>query len=152
MSTLLTDEHKAWIGHEAPPVQVEVSRRDIVKYAIATEQVLPKYLNGGEAPPMFIFNLFGSLKQVSEIRHDGLPRGSGGGPKLPLQRVMAGGTELILLCPIKPGDRLTGVQRIVDIFEKQGSQGPLIFTVQSLRVTNADGETVLEEIQTAIAR
>lgn len=152
MGTLLTEEHKAWIGHEEPAVQVEVSRRDIIKYSLATEQTLPKYLNGDEAPPMFIFNLFGPLRPMSAIRHDGLPRGSGGGPKLPLQRVMAGGTELIFQRPIRPGDRLTGVQSIVDIYEKQGSQGPLIFTVRALRVTDAEGEPVLEEIQTAIAR
>lgn len=152
MSTLLTEEHRAWIGREDAPVHVEVSRRDIIKYAIATEQMQPKFLAGDEAPPMFIFNLFGSLRQVNDMRHDGLSRGTGSGPKLPLQRVMAGGTELILGRPIRPGDRLTGVQRIVDMYEKEGSQGPLIFTVRSLRVTDADGRPVLEEIQTAIAR
>ncbi len=89
---------------------------------------------------------------MSAMRADGLPRGSGGGPKLPLQRVMAGGTELIITRPIRPGDRLTGVQRIVDIYEKQGSQGPLIFTVRALRVTDAEGQPVLEEVQTGIAR
>jgi len=69
-----------------------------------------------------------------------------------LQRVMAGGTELIQHRPIRPGDRLTGTHRIVDMFEKAGSQGPLIFTVRSLRVTDADGKPVLEEVQTSIAR
>ena len=152
MSTLLTEEHRAWIGHEEPPIHVEVSRRDIVKYSIATEQTLQKYLDGDEAPPMFIFNLFGALRQVRDMRRDGLPRGSGGGPKLPLQRVMAGGTELVVQRPIRPGDRLTGVQRIVDMYEKQGSQGPLIFTVRALRVTDAEGHAVLEEVQTGIAR
>ena len=152
MTTLLTDEHRAWIGHEDPPTHVEVSRRDIVKYSIATEQTLQKYLRGDEAPPMFIFNLFGALRPIAELRSDGLPRGSGTGPKLPLHRVMAGGTELIQKRPVRPGDRLTGVQRIVDIYEKQGSQGPLIFTVRALRVTDADGAPVLEEIQTGIAR
>lgn len=152
MSTLLTEEHRAWIGHEEPPIHVEVSRRDIVKYSIATEQTLQKYLDGDEAPPMFIFNLFGALRQVRDMRSDGLPRGSGGGPKLPLQRVMAGGTELVVQRPIRPGDRLTGVQRIVDMYEKQGSQGPLIFTVRALRVTDAEGHAVLEEVQTGIAR
>ena len=152
MSTLLTDEHRAWIGREEPPIHVEVSRRDIVKYSIATEQTLQKYLDGDEAPPMFIFNLFGALRQVRDMRIDGLPRGSGGGLKLPLQRVMAGGTELVVQRPIRPGDRLTGVQRIVDMYEKQGSQGPLIFTVRALRVTDAEGQAVLEEVQTGIAR
>jgi hypothetical protein len=38
------------------------------------------------------------------------------------------------------------------MYEKQGSTGPLIFTVRSLAITNAQGELVLEEIQTSIAR
>ena len=71
---------------------------------------------------------------------------------MPLKRVMAGGTELVLHRPIRPGDRLTGVSRIVDLYEKEGSQGPLIFTMRELRVTDADGAPVLEERQTGIAR
>lgn len=152
MTSLLTDEHRAWIGREDAPITVEVSRRDIVKYSIATEQVLDRYLNGDEAPPMFIFNLFGALRPIAELRVDGLPRGRGAGPKLPLQRVMAGGTELIVHRPIRPGDRLTGTHRVVDLYEKQGSQGPLIFTVRSLTVTDQNGRSVLEEFQTSIAR
>ena len=152
MAGLLTDEHRAWIGHEEPPVEVEVSRRDIVKYAIATEQRLEKYLRGDEAPLMFIFNLFGPLRRIDELREDGLPRGSGAGPRLPLRRVMAGGVELIVHRPIRPGDRLRGISRITDIYEKPGSQGPLIFTERELTVTAADAEPVLTERQTSIAR
>lgn len=152
MTSLLTDEHRAWIGRADPPIRVDVSRRDIVKYSIATEQVLEKYLRGDEAPPMFVFNLFGELRDVAGLRPDGLPRGRGAGPKLPLSRVMAGGMELIVHRPIRPGDALTGVGRIVDMYEKAGSQGPLIFTVRSLLVTDAGGAPVFEEIQTGIAR
>ena len=150
MSSLLTDEHRAWIGKTEAPVEVEVGRRDIIKYAIATEQLQQKYLNGDEAPPMFIFNLFGPLRQVGEMRPDGLARG-GDGPKLPLKRVMAGGTELLIHRPILPGDRLVGTQAITDMFEKQGMTGPLIFTVRTLEVKTIDGEPVLDEIQTSIA-
>jgi 3-methylfumaryl-CoA hydratase len=152
VANLLTEEHRTWIGRDGEAIHVEVSRRDIVKYALATEQRLPRYLRGDEAPPMFIFNLFGELRPLSELRPDGLPRGRQSGPKLPLQRVMAGGMELRQHRPIRPGDRLTGISRIVDMYEKQGSQGPLIFTVRELRVTDADGAPVLEEIQTSIAR
>jgi 3-methylfumaryl-CoA hydratase len=131
---------------------VEVSRRDIVKYALATEQRLEKYLRGDEAPPMFVFNLFGALRPLGELRPDGLPRGAAAGPALPLKRVMAGGTELIQHRPIRPGDRLTATTRLTDLYEKAGAQGPLIFSVRSMRVVDAGGALVLEEIQTAIAR
>ena len=152
MAGLLTDAHRSWIGREQATVEVEVSRRDIVKYAIATEQRLEKYLRGDEAPPMFIFNLFGALRPVDELRPDGLPRGAGAGPRLPLQRVMAGGVEILLQRPIRAGDRLTGGSRITAMYEKDGRQGPLIFTERELRVTDAAGAPVLVEKQTSIAR
>ncbi|MDH3644512.1 MAG: MaoC family dehydratase N-terminal domain-containing protein [Gammaproteobacteria bacterium] len=151
MPSLLTDEHRSWIGKAEPPVEVEVSRRDIVKYSIATEQLQEKYLSGDEAPPMFVFNLFAPLRRMPDIRPDGLSRGTAG-PSLPLKRVMAGGTELKLHRPIRPGDRLVGTQRITGMAEKQGSTGPLIFTERTLEVKSADGEPVFDEIQTAIAR
>ncbi|MBM4385896.1 MAG: MaoC family dehydratase N-terminal domain-containing protein [Deltaproteobacteria bacterium] len=149
---LLTDEHRRWIGREDAPVTVEVSRRDIVKYAVATDQLQEKYLRGDEAPPMFVFNLFGPLRKLEDMRADGLPRAQGGGPALPLKRVMAGGTELRMLRPIRAGDTLTATSRITDMVEKSGAQGPLIFTVRTTRITDASGALVLEEIQTAIAR
>ena len=149
---LLTDEHKAWIGAEEGRVTVEVSRRDIQKYSAATEQQQEKYLHGDEAPPMFIFNLFSEISQLADLRADGLARGSGGGPKLPLKRIMAGGTEIRQHRAIKPGDVLTGTRKVVDMYEKEGKSGPLIFTVRELAVTDHQGERVLEEIQTGIAR
>jgi len=149
--TLLTKEHLAWIGQSEPPVEVEVSRRDIVKYSLATEQVQERYLRGDEAPPMFIFNLFGPLLEIPKMRTDGLLKGFAG-PKFPLPRVMAGGVELAFQRPIRAGDRLIGVRTITDIYEKEGSSGPLIFTVRSLKVSAADGEAILEEQQTSISR
>jgi 3-methylfumaryl-CoA hydratase len=149
---LLTEEHKAWIGTQEPPITIEVSRRDIQKYAAATQQQQAKYLRGDEAPPMIIFNLFSEIPQLDELRPDGLARGSSQGPKLPLKRVMAGGTEIRQHKPIRPGDVLTGTRRVVDLFEKEGRTGPLIFTVRELAITDAAGEPVMEEIQTGIAR
>jgi 3-methylfumaryl-CoA hydratase len=152
VAELLTDEHRAWIGKAEPARTVEVSRRDIVKYAVATQQTQRKYLDGDEAPPMFIFNLFGTITGLENLRTDGLARSGGSGPRLPLQRIMAGGTEIRQYRAIKPGDRLTGIQSITDMYEKQGSTGPLIFTIRTLSITSDSGEPVLDEIQTGIAR
>lgn len=149
---LLTDEHRAWVGTAEDPITIEISRRDIQKYAAATEQRQQKYLNGDEAPPMFIFNLFSLIPQMENLRDDGLARGGAAGPKLPLKRIMAGGTEIRQHRPIKPGDVLTGTRKVIDLYEKEGSSGPLIFTVRELAITNARGEPVMEEIQTSIAR
>jgi len=149
--TLLTDEHRAYIGTEENRVTVEISRRDIQKYSAATEQRQEKYLAGDEAPPMFIFNLFSELPQMTDLREDGLARSGTRGPRLPLKRVMAGGTDIRQHRPIRPGDRLVGSRRVVDMYEKQGKSGPLIFTVRELAITTTEGERVMEETQTSIS-
>ncbi len=149
---LLTDEHLAWIGRTEPPVTIEVSRRDIQKYAAATGQRQQKYLAGDEAPPMFVFNLFTPIPELDGLRPDGLAASTTPGPSLPLKRIMAGGTELRLRRPIRPGDTLVGTRTIADIYEKGGRTGPLIFIERVLEVRTTDGDPVLEERQTAIAR
>lgn len=149
---LLTDELLEWIGTSDPPFTVQVSRRDIQKYASATEQVLEKYLVGDEAPPMFIFNLFSEVPALADLRSDGLARGKHPGPSLPLKRRMAGGTTIEIHRPIVPGDVLTATRTLVNMYEKQGRTGPLIFVEYSTSIVDAEGRPVLDEHQTAIAR
>ena len=104
-------------GTEEAPITVAVSRRDIQKYSAATEQTLEKHLSGDEAPPMMIFNLFAEIVGPDRLRSDGLPAAGAerSGPRLPLKRTMAGGTELILERPIRAGDVLIGVRRLVTL-------------------------------------
>jgi 3-methylfumaryl-CoA hydratase len=152
LTDLLSDEHRAWIGYEDEPVHIEVSRNEIIKYSIATEQRQEKHLNGDEAPLMFVFNLLSIPQQIEDLHPDGLPKSRNKGIDLPLKRVMAGGTDITQHRPIRPGDRLTGITTIKDLYEKDGRQGPLIFTVRELHVVDAQGKPVFTETQTSIAR
>jgi len=72
VSSLITQEVRAWIGRGDPPITFEVTRRDIIKYSIATEQRLEKYLLGDEAPPMFLFGADRPLSPIAELGPDGL--------------------------------------------------------------------------------
>ena len=151
MSSLITAEVRNWIGRRAPPVRVEISRRDIIKYAIATEQRLEKYRRGDEAPPMFLFGAYLPPVSLDELKADGL-RIDPLVPELPLKRVMAGGVRQEFHRPIKPGDVLLIDRVIADIFEKSGASGPLLFVVYALTITTASGELVMRETQTRIQR
>ena len=151
MNELISDEAKSWIGRSAEPFLVEISRRDIVKYSIATEQKQEKYLKGDEAPPMFMFGALRPLVPMDELGPDGIPPDSFL-PELPLKRVMAGGTEMQFHRPVKPGDKLIATRSLHDLYEKQGKTGPLIFAVYNLSVENEDGELVMEEKQMRILR
>ena len=151
MSELISADAKSWIGRSAEPVRIEISRRDIVKYAIATEQQQDKYLNGDEAPAMFMFGALRPIVPMDQLGPDGIAA-ERFLPPLPLKRVMAGGTEMTFHRPVKPGDVLIATKTLHDLIEKQGKSGPLIFVVTKLRVETEGGELVLEEQQTRIFR
>ena len=151
MSQLITPEIRAWIGKSGPPVTVHVTRREIRKYAVATRQRLKKYLDGDEAPPLFHFDLFRDIVELDRLRPDGLAPDDLV-PGLPLKRVLFGGSEISCHRTIRPGDVLVGTRTLVDIFEKSGSTGPLIFVAMELKVKTEAGEPVLTEIATHIIR
>ena len=151
MSGLLTPEIREWVGRSDAPVRLEVTRRDIVKYAIATEQRLEKYRRGDEAPPMFLFNAHQALLPIDELRPDGLSPDPLL-PDLPLKRVMAGGIKNRYHRPIRPGDELVLTRTLTDIYEKQGRSGPLIFVMYAVKVETEDGELVMEETRRRIFR
>lgn len=151
MNDLITDDMRAWIGRSDPPQRFEVTRRDIIKYAIATEQRLDKYRRGDEAPPMFLFGADRPLAALAELGPDGLRRDTLT-PELPLKRVMAGGIKQRYYRPIRPGDVLLITRTLTDIYAKQGASGPLIFIVYEILVSTENGEEVMRETQSRINR
>ena len=148
---LITPEIRRWIGRSDASQRLEVARRDIVKYAIATEQRLDKYRRGDEAPPMFLFNAHQPLVQIEALRPDGLTKDPLL-PDLPLKRVMAGGVRNRYHRAVRAGDVLVLTRTLTEIYEKQGSTGPLIFVLYAVRVETEDGELVMEETRTRIFR
>ncbi len=151
MSKLLTSDLLANIGRSAPPREELVTRRDIRKYSVATDQRLEKFLAGDEAPPMFHVALFWDVVELNELTPDGVSVDSLL-PKFPLQRAMAGGLRIDYHKAIYPGDVLVSTRVLTDIYEKQGSQGPLIFYEVVMEVATKSGEPVLTQKTTRILR
>jgi len=151
MSKLLTSDLLANIGRSALPREELVTRRDIRKYSVATDQRLQKFLAGDEAPPMFHVALFWDVVELNELTPDGVSVDSLL-PKFPLQRAMAGGLRIDYHKAIYPGDVLVSTRVLTDIYEKQGSQGPLIFYEVTMEVEDKSGEPVLTQKTTQILR
>ena len=151
MSTLLTPDLLSYIGTSEPPKKELVTRRDIRKYSVATEQRLDKFLNGDEAPPMFHITLFWDVVEQDQLIADGLSVDTLL-PEFPLKRAMAGGWKISYHRPIFPGDWLVSKRTLTDIYEKKGSRGPLIFYELTIKIETDSGEPVLTEIITRILR
>ena len=64
MSELLSEDVLSHIGKQSEPRREIVTRRDIRKYAIATDNRQTKYLDGDVAPPLFHLHLFLSLIHI----------------------------------------------------------------------------------------
>jgi hydroxyacyl-ACP dehydratase HTD2-like protein with hotdog domain len=151
MSGLLSAELLANIGKSEPPRQELVTRRDIRKYSVATEQRLEKYLNGSEAPPLFHIALFWEVMEQDQLLPDGLSVDDLL-PDFPLKRAMAGGWKIDYHRPIFADDQLISKRTLTDIYEKQGSKGPLIFYQITTEISTDSGEPVLTEKITRILR
>lgn len=151
MSSILTPEVKAAIGRSSAPHREIVTRRDIRKYAIATDNRQRKYLDGDVAPPMFHVALFWDVVELDELTPDGVSIDKLL-PRFPLERAMAGGLEIEYCKPIRPGDWLTATRTLTDVYEKAGRSGPLLFYEVVMLVTDDDGEVVVREKTTRILR
>lgn len=150
--SLLTEQIMSCIGLALPPVRFEVSRNDIRKYAVATGQRQVRFLAGDEAPLMFLFSVLMPVLPLDQLRQDGHCPDNPLLPQLPLKRILAGGSRYKVHGRIYPGDVLVCRQSLVDIHEKQGSDGPLIFLVFENRFENEAGEPLVIEHLTRIAR
>lgn len=151
MSGLLSAELLANIGKQAPPQQELATRKDIRKYAIATGQRQRKFLDGDEAPPMFYLALFWPVTEREQMSPDGVAIDPLL-PEFPLKRAMAGGLHIEYHQTIRPGDELVATRTLSNIYEKQGSSGPLIFYEIVMQVHDAKGAPVVTETTTRILR
>jgi hydroxyacyl-ACP dehydratase HTD2-like protein with hotdog domain len=151
MTPLLNEQHLANIGRQAPVKREVVTRRDIRKYSVATGQVLRKYLDGDEAPPLYHVALFWDVVELDQLTPDGVSIDTLI-PKLPLERAMAGGLKIEYHRPIRPGDVLVARRTLTSLYEKQGSKGPLIFYEVVMNVETESGEPVITEKTTRLLR
>jgi hydroxyacyl-ACP dehydratase HTD2-like protein with hotdog domain len=148
---LLSDELLSWIGRASEPRTEIASRREIRKYSIATGWKKKEYLDGDEAPPLFHLPLFWDMVELEQLTPDGVSI-DGLLPKFPLEKAMAGGLNIEYFKPIMAEDVLVATRTLTNIYEKAGSQGPIIFYEVVMRVETAAGELVLIEKTTRLLR
>ncbi len=148
---LLSAELLSCIGRSSAPRTEIASRREIRKYSIATGWKKKAYLDGDEAPPLFHLALFWDMVELDHLTPDGVSI-DGLLPKFPLEKAMAGGLSIDYFRPIKAGDVLVATRTLTNIYEKAGSQGPIIFYEVVMNVETEAGEPVLIEKTTRLLR
>ncbi len=114
------------------------------------------------APPLFPVHMFqraaGAPDPLDQAKgnpgYDGTKGAQGlfALPEIPIpfKRLLNGGVEMECCKYGEPGDRVTVVNRYLDIFQKQGKKGPLIFVVIERKFKNQRNEVLLLYKQTLI--
>jgi acyl dehydratase len=116
-----------------------VTKEEILDFAAALGETNPLYTDeaaaargphqGLVAPPTFVTKL-----RAKKFTPEHLPK---------LGKVgFDGGRDLELYAPVRPGDVLTMLSTIHDIYEKTGRSGSMYFIVIRNEVTNQRGEKV----------
>ena len=147
---LITAEVRALIGSETPPEKNRFPLSGEMAYdlADATEDPNPLYIDKAAAEASRFKGLLcpplATWKDIApSIGYFGAGQESHFEVPLPFNSYgLNGGSDWQFLRPAYVGDWITRRFRIVDIFEKQGRSGPLVFVVRRETQTNQDGDAI----------
>lgn len=144
-ASLITDELRAAIGREAPPVTYEVDNLGCRQFARSVGYTDPVFFDeeyaksqghrGIVAPAGFLGHpIYNPARPARGPEITGLD--------IPLKRVLNGGTDVEYRDEICAGDVLTSTMKIADITEREGKMGPMIIVNTESTFKNPAGKTV----------
>jgi acyl dehydratase len=157
---IITDEARAWADRSYPSYEYPVLARDILKYAQAIGETDPIHLDRAAAhaagfrdivaPPLFPYVIRLHAASLQGLEADGSP--SEDVPPLPTTGAMAGETAMRLGVPVHAGDVITVDKELVEMYEKEGRSGALVFVKHRFTFRNQADEMVMVEEFTRIYR
>lgn len=145
----------SWVGYTWDPIEYQVTRQDIQKYAFSTRERNAVHFDPEAAAaagyrdvvaPACYYQVMRiglyNLVPLDQFREDGM---LGGGQEFPTEdfdRVLGGETEVQFYEPIVAGDVITMMREIEDITVKQGRSGRLTFVRFHYQFLNQEGRLV----------
>ena len=137
-------ELKKAIGTESEPRVSAVEKGAIRKFAQAIGDPNPLYQDEAAARRSRYGGIIAPPTFLRSLEANPLPLES------PHTRLLDGGSEWEHFHPVRPGDRITATQRLVDVFERTGRVGTMLLTVLELRYENQLGQLVATQRNTLI--
>jgi len=145
--SVITEELRNLVGVESEPRSFEVEKGAIRKFAQAVDDPNPLWWDEEHArksrygsiiaPPTFLAN---PLEMAGSHQKKSMPRFMSA--KCSLKKLQNAGIEVECFKPTMPGDVITVRSKLVDLYEKQGRSGRLLFMITEMTYTNQHGELV----------
>ncbi len=133
-----------WIGREETRTDV-VAPVPVAALSATLDRDDPAPRPGDVLPPLWHWLYFLPIHRQSELGPDGHARRGGFLPPVPLPRRMWAGGLLEFHQPLRVGQAMTRVSRIVDVKYKQGRTGALVFVLVRHEISNERGLALTEE-------
>jgi len=133
-----------WIGRTETHNDV-VTPVPVAALAATLDREDPPPQPGDALPPLWHWLYFLPVHRQSELGADGHAQRGGFLPPVPLPRRMWAGGRLEFHRPLRVGEPVTRVSRILDVKGKQGRTGELVFVLVRHEISDAEGVALTEE-------
>jgi len=138
-------EHlRGWIGRTESSADT-VTAGPIAALAATLDRTDPFPRRGDRLPILWHWLYFLPLHRQSELGLDGHARLGGFLPPVPLPRRMYAGNRVEIVQPLSVGDDIHRRSTIVDVSQKEGRTGPLVFLRVRHEIRRGDRLAVTEE-------
>ncbi|MCK9988758.1 MAG: 3-methylfumaryl-CoA hydratase [Azoarcus sp.] len=134
----------SWIGREE--LRADLIDQRTAQALAATLDFEPETMKtGAELPPLWHWVYFTPSARRSEIGPDGHPKRGGFLPPVELPNRMWAGGRLSFLQPLRVGEAVTRVSRIIRCERKSGRSGDLVFVTVEHTISGEQGVALIEE-------
>ena len=140
------DHLKSWVG-KAETLSDTVTAAPVRALSATLDREDPEPVSGTELPALWHWLYFLPHQRQSGIGPDGHPMRGGFLPPVPLPRRMWGGGRLQWEAanPLRVGDAIQRVSRIVSVVHKPGRSGQLVFVLVQHEICNQHGLALTEQ-------
>lgn len=123
----------------------EVTSAPIAALSATLDRDDPFPRAGDPVPALWHWLYFLPIPRQSELGPDGHAKRGGFLPPVPLPRRMFAGDRVQFHRPLRVGEKISRLSRIVDVNHKQGRSGPLVFVVVRHEISDREGLAISEE-------
>jgi 3-methylfumaryl-CoA hydratase len=133
-----------WVGR-VEEAQDIVTARQARQMAATLDVSGPSFADGDLLPALWHWMGWTPETPMAELGPDGHPAKGGFLPPVPLERRMWAGGRLEFLAPLRIGETLHRRSEILNVAEKTGSTGRMVFVTVRHEVTGQEGLAIREE-------
>jgi acyl dehydratase len=144
--SVITDELRSFIGLESVPTTYDVERHAVERFAAAIGDPNLLYSDRETAEASSYASLIAPPTFFRSLLPGDLPKPF---PE-PFAHVLDGGSKYRYNEPVKVGDSITVVRKFIDMFEKHGRMGAMLFKVAEISYTNQADRLVATQTTTTI--